>query len=560
MTTRKLFSVYCGLDTISGFHEERERAERLLATHLPQEAGIVLLDVGDPDWVYGQATFRYQPEHKKPLKFLERLTTLATNRALPILASVGAPAAILFTDSALKERFEGHSAFAEVRHLFRLAADFRTPTKSDSVFRKVTDWFAQRRLEQPESQIDLVKFARESVQLHVERVRTHEDFVEVLMSGLMLYQACSVDSFVGALEERVRAMPDDVVGRTALAMLLTDLGDHAKGLEQSRAATKLGGAPPEAFLWHAKAAWWSGLADEGLAALAGLRLLPEAWPPSARCALHALRGALLAASGETELAIAALREAIEIEGSAAGLHLHLADLLNRESRAEEAVAAVRSAMVIRPNCHIVRAALAQALHNLGDEEALARTLSKLVGSESGRVEARRFSASAVIAGVASPSPEAFVAFDAHRRKAIVGTTLPTWLGLLERSSVFAIANLMLIDDHRAPDDYAKGLAPALRRLHSDPLDVDGHASLAATWHLTGRHAVAVPWARSATSFKIDRKKLHMLLVDSLAAAGESDQAFDAGVFALTLELADVELVRTVINLLGHVGKGQPQES
>lgn len=549
---RKLFPMYCGLDAIAGFHEERERGERLLRAHLPQQAGIVLLEVEDPDWVYGQTTFRYQPEHEKPLKFLERFATLTSNRALPTLASAGAPAAILFVDAALKDRFEKHRAFAEVRHLFRLAADFRVPTKRSSLFGRIKNWFPQSPAVAPESPTDTAQVARDSVHLHVERARTHEDLVEVLMSGLMLYQVCAIDNFVAALEERVNAAPDDAVGRTALAMLLTDLGDHAAGLEQARAATELADAPGEAFLWHAKAAWWGNVADEGLAALNEIRTVPEAWPPSIRSALHALRGALLADLGETELAISALRAAIDIEGGAAGLHLHLAELLGKEGQDEEAVAALRNAVVIRPNCAMVRAELARALERLGDESALARTLRKLAESEAGRIEARRFAASAGIAGIEAPLPDVFAAFDATRRSAIAGTTLPTWLVLLEHSSVFAFANLVLLDEHRAADDYAKGLAPALKLLHGDPLDANGHAALAAVWHLTGRHVLALPWARNATAFKIGEKKLHMLLVDSLAAAGEDAEAFNAADFAVTLQLAEPKVGQTFTNLMWSI--------
>lgn len=536
--TRDFSTIYCHLHAIGGMYEEKVRAESLLHKHLKGAPGIVLLALEDPDWVYGQATFAYG--HGQPFKFVDRFTTVVSNRVLDVLTAEGKPSAILFVDAPLKLKFERHEAFARVKPLFRQVTEFRAEQGDGGIFRRIKKLFT--RPVEPISKADKAANCREGVKIYSERIKREEKLSELLLFLFGLYHYCSLDKAQEVLEARVAAKPDDVVARTGLTLLLSEFGDHETALAHARAATELPDAPPEAFLWRAKEAWWAEESTEGLKALAQIQTSPVHWPRITRRGVETVRAALLGQQGDYVAAAQALETALDIDGSDYALHLCFAHELQAAGRFDDAQTSVEDASVLSPNNPLVQVELCRILEARGDTAALQRALRKLCSSDRGRLEARRFVASEGIESVKSALPEQFETIDRARHHALVSSVLPTWFQLCDSSddairTFTTLLNFFLQDDHRGEKEFARMLSPVFRGLMRNPLDPLGHISAATLWLLLGRPKIASVWGRSAVALDPDNEVSHSTYASALRAAEELDKAFDAATLALVLERA-----------------------
>ena len=311
--SKKLFSMYCSADAIQGYHEERERALALLDKHLKGIAGVVVLGVEDPQWIYGQATFPL--EDGQPLKLLDRFTTIASNGVFDALLVKGEPAAILFTSESLKKRFEDHPAFRRVRSLFRLVPEFRPEPSGPKrgIAATVKGWFGGAPADPAQR---LAAAAADLSSTLAKRLQTESDPAEATHLLLGLFQSGAVDKAISALEVRVTNEPTDAVGATVLAIAYSELRDHKQAFKYAKLAIGRKNPPPEAWLWFAKEAWSEGSTIEGLEALDRLGdKVPDRWPRSVRCGVLRVRSALLCQKGAHREASAVLQRAIDLDGN-----------------------------------------------------------------------------------------------------------------------------------------------------------------------------------------------------------------------------------------------------
>jgi tetratricopeptide (TPR) repeat protein len=399
---------------------------------------------------------------------------------------------------------------------------------------------------------DEVKDALEALEIYTQGLRNEADLFEVFQWGCFFHHYCALDTYLAELQARADSAPRDVVAQTALAVVLTDFGDHKGALPYAHAAIKLPNAPPEALLYAAKLGWWAGDSGEALDLLRRITSFPKAWPLSVRSSVCALRGALHSQQGDHSAAAIALQEAIDIEGSAVELHICLAHELVETGDFGSARAAIDAATVLRPDSPIIQAERCRILTALGEEEALLRALRRLCQSDSGRLEARRFVESEAIEGVGAPLPDEFLEFDRRRMRVLSAGMLPNWMRFCEGSLVWTTMNLYLQDAHRGDKDYGKSLSPGFRSLMADRFDASAHASLAATWHLMKRPEIAVDWARAAVALKPDSDRYHWLLASILEAAGQPSESFDVAEFAIEIGKADEDLKRLYSKLFWSI--------
>ncbi|WP_341987601.1 tetratricopeptide repeat protein [Azorhizobium sp. AG788] len=529
--SRNPFSMYCSADQIAGFEMEKTRADRILAQHAGGGPAIVILAIEDINWVYGQANFPYPADMENSLKFLDRFSTLASNSALEVLSQGRDPMRIFFVDAIFKARFETHKAYASVKSQFRLVADFERGPKAEAsgvlhgIKRVASKLWGQPPLA-PKPEIDAAETARKCVKTCVNRLQSETNLSEILLFGVMLLRVCSLDAFLDALMQRVAARPSDVIGQTALAMVLTDFGDTAAGLTRARIARGLPMPPPELYVWQAKAAWRRGETWEGLQALDDMCPAPANWPLSIRAGLLALRAALLSQQGEHETAAYCLKQAVEIDGSDAAAHLCLAQVLTACGRFDEARAAAKAAQLIDPKSVLVQTELCRVLAAQGRQSELRRELGKLCISENGRLEARRFVASAELDGCPPPKPGLFEGLDQARQRALFDALLPNWLQLCEASLIFNFFMSFLECGHRGPEDHAKHLSYAFRLLHKCPLDTDALASAGAVWLNSGRPDCAADWLASAWALHLGDAGVPALLAMALDQTDRAAEAYD----------------------------------
>jgi predicted Zn-dependent protease len=522
--------MYCRQDGIAGFGEERERARTLLARYLDGKPGIVLLPLEDPDWVYGQASFCL--EEGAPFKFVDRFTTVARNNVLESLAVEGRPAAILFSDAALKQRFEGHQAFVCLKPLFRLVNEFVKEEGGNSVFRRIRNFFSHQ--VEPAAPLDGKTVARNAVQLFSERIGTEEGLSEVFLGLFLLYHYCSLDTARTVLEARIANRPDDPVGVTALAWLLSGFGDHPAALDCARRACALPNPPPEALLCHAMQAWWAEEAEEGLQALARIGPAPAHWSLRVQCGVHTVEGALLALRGKHEGAAHALQQAIEIDGRGLALHLCLTAELALSGQPGEARAALDTAAVLAPDDPIVQVELCRHLQAQGQANSLNRALRKLCRTERGRFEARRFAESESIEGSDKPVPDQFPEIDRDRRHTLTASTFPTWFQLCDDSPFATFLDIHVDDCLRPPDSLAALLSKCAYLLRSRPLESKVHAAAMSAWQIADRVDVAATWGRAALALEPSDESIHRLYAFVLRDGGDLEQAYEVVVRAIAL--------------------------
>lgn len=552
---RNFSPMYCSLDAIDGMHEEKHRAELLFRNHLRGAAGIIVLALEDPEWVYGQATFPH--EHGQPFKFVDRFSTVVSNRVLDVLVAEGEPSAILFVDTSLKARFEHHQAFVRVRSLFRQVTEFRAEPQTGGFFSRIRRSFA--RAVDPIVKGIKAENRLNPVKIYTDSLMRSETLPELLMSVAMLYLYCSLDKAQEILEARVRAKPEDVVAHTGLTLLLSDFGDHTAALAQARKATELVNPPSEAFLWRAKEAWWAEETAEGLVALSRIQSPPAHWPRIAHRGMEAVRAALLAQEGKHAAAAQAIESAIEIDGSDYALHLCLAHELQAAGRFDDAQTAVDNAGVVSPNNPLVLVERCRILEARGQTDALNRALRTLCKSDRGRLEARRFAASDGIEEVEFALPERFASLDTSRHHALCASILPTWFQLCEDSPEDWIRGLMSVINaagleraHRGDQEFGTRLSAVFYHLRRDPLDSAGHFAAAYVWRKLNRPNVASEWGRSAVALAPDVDLNHLVHAKALRDAEEHDKAFDAAALAVELGKADDETVQIYVQLLWSI--------
>jgi hypothetical protein len=120
---KDLFSMYCGLNAISGMHEEKEKASVILG-EAKQEHVIVLFYMNNTaEWVYGQCSFIHDKEHTSPFKFSNTYTLLREQGVLPALIDAHGVDKVLFTESSLLNRFAADPATRRYASRFALVSD-----------------------------------------------------------------------------------------------------------------------------------------------------------------------------------------------------------------------------------------------------------------------------------------------------------------------------------------------------------------------------------------------------------------------------------------------------
>jgi tetratricopeptide (TPR) repeat protein len=541
---RRFFPMYCSASAISGFGAEKEKAEQLLAREFGQRSGMVLLPLENNDWVYGQATFHYPDPNDPdpdpdglPLKFLERHSTLVSNRALSILAVFGKPEAILFTDAALMARLERNRAYADVKHLFRLITAFAPIPRSQGIFANIRDRFGgslSASLAEREPTTNEADVAREGIEIHKDRLRDEQVLRELVLFVYVLYAYCALDVAHDTLVARAAARQSDPVGRCGLAMLLSALGDHEGALAHAREAVENSNPPPEALLWFAKESWVVGDAAEGLVALERLGTPPTSWPAILKRGAFTVRAALQSKAGDHAASAATLEQAIDLHGGRWALHFCLAQELRAAGRNQDAAAALETCAVLDPNNLIVQVEQCRQEIVESDRDGFTKKLAALTATEAGRFEAQRFEPLGTADQVNGPENERFAVIDAMRAAAITASILPDWTDICDGSSAKTMFGLHLLSAHRGEEDWWARFSNVLRVFEQNPLDLAALRAMAAIWRLLERPAVAVGWARSALALSPNEPDDWSMLADVLEDAGDADGAFEIAQSAIEL--------------------------
>lgn len=550
MSASTLSPMYCGLDLIAGLEREKARAERLLERYFPDgEAGLVVLGVDDPDFVYVQANFVYQEDHRRPFKFVDRFATLAANRALEIVGAAGGATGILFVDRALKARFEQHPAFALVVPQFRLAADFPAAAPEGGLFGGLRRAAAalsgggegdgRQRSSRSENPVKALK-------IYTKAIRTTSSLKELFTLGFAFLHYGSLDLFPSAIEQRVQANPRDGLARTALAAVLIDFGDWARGLEAARLATTLPDQPPEAWLWAAKGEWLAGRTQAALEALEGCRA-PTIWPREVRMRALALRAVVMASAGLREGALAATVAALEVEGALLGLHLLKARLLAELGQVEAAREALEDARVIDPASVLVEVELCRLFARSGEAAELTTALERLQRRPQGAFEADRF-----LPAAQEGRPglgESYAEIDELRGRAVDWSLLPAWHHFGEGNTFATMMRLTTDDDHRGESDYGKGFTPTLDRLMRRPLDPAAFLSMGSIWLQLERPTLAEAWLAAGVGLDPTNLAGHQVLAFAQGRAGRFEDATHSVDRALRLGLEKAALQALKIELI-----------
>ena len=542
--SRKLFSMYCSANAIEGYRDERERALALLDKHLRGKAGVVVLGVGDPNWIYGQATFPI--EDGEPLKFLDRFATVASNGLFNALLDKGKPDAILFTNEELKKRFEGHPAFRRARSLFRLVPDFRADPVAPKrgLLATVKGWFGKSATTTQDEHAAVVARLSDTF---AERLRTEGDIAEATQLLLGLFQSGAIDKGISALEARVAGQPADAVGSTMLAIAHSELRDHDQAFKHAQVAIGLKDPPAEAWLWFAKEAWSVGSTTEGLAALDRIgEKTPERWPRSLRSGILMVRSALLFKSGAPNEACAALERACNLDGNNLATQVLLAAAYLQCNRIEAALNALDNAHVLDPGSVLVLAEICSLHARRLEDEKFSRFLSKLRVTEQGRFEAKRFPAKL---GTATGEVD-LSSIDADRRKMWVRKSFPGLFDLCDNTLIQTIGNLgSFLPPTDGSTSYYPRMSNGFLKLFREPLNSQLVAAIGVCLMLAGRKAAAVEWMEEAVAMAPENREYHLILVRAHREAGDDEKAFVACDRATALDMSDKSMMEQWVQLI-----------
>jgi hypothetical protein len=131
--------MYCQLHRISGMEAEHDYCAAMLRTARPRENCIALIYMNNTgEWVYGQCTFKREPDDPADFKFSNEFAALKAQGVLPALISEYAVTALLVDDRALADRIRTDPLTSKygglVTMLTRKASGFERPPPTKSSF------------------------------------------------------------------------------------------------------------------------------------------------------------------------------------------------------------------------------------------------------------------------------------------------------------------------------------------------------------------------------------------------------------------------------------------
>ncbi len=115
--------MYCRLDRIEGWERHHARATRLLMRDQLGLPAAVILDTGDPEWVYLQTNMKLDPEDDANFKFLDQLSEIEGNGVIDTLIVQCGLETIWFENQTTLEIFNKRQGLAAYSELFRLVSD-----------------------------------------------------------------------------------------------------------------------------------------------------------------------------------------------------------------------------------------------------------------------------------------------------------------------------------------------------------------------------------------------------------------------------------------------------
>lgn len=110
--------VYCHLESIEGFRKQNTDAARLLMASPHENASAVVMETGEPDWLYVQTNVRRRRDDAFCFKFLDRFDTIENNFVFDALVSEHSLDSILFVSPAMRKRFMDSTVLSAYSELF----------------------------------------------------------------------------------------------------------------------------------------------------------------------------------------------------------------------------------------------------------------------------------------------------------------------------------------------------------------------------------------------------------------------------------------------------------
>lgn len=553
--TRSMSPMYCRLNAISGFSDEKVAAELMLERFCPGYNAVAILGTEDEHFIYGQSNFKLDVDDEYDFKFIDRFATISTNGVLDALNSAGRPKAILFMDADVRARFDAHPAFRRVRALFRDAHTFAgAPGRaSPTFFGRAASRLSGLVGLQPSAGAP----AGASPETMAARVDGAQTLAELIETCFFFDFDCALDLYESALTRRVERDPRDATALTARGLLRVDLGSLQEGLNDLRRGYAEGG-PDLCGLWLAKAAWRLGQPQEAVDRLPPVSSINRRWSRRVRSAVHVLRGLALYDLGRPGEAVIAFQEALDHDGSQLGLHLWLARALSADGRHEDALAAVDDAIVIDPNVRFAHVAKCALLQGGGRRDELKHALGKLRSVQGGDFEATRFEDQSD--DTSRQSQAALLDLDILRHRALGWSALPTWR---DANADQALAILMSVSTNtslRGSEHEQAKITNASRAVVREPLDASCHAALGASHFLAGQRDAGAFWMEQAVALGPEDERWHEVLVHILRVADRYVDALAASNRAQKLEVVSDNLKFQIRDLLFEVPENDVLDS
>jgi len=115
------FPMYCRMENIGGWEKQSAQADRILMSYRGGGGAAVVLDTGDPNWLFVKTNIRYDLRDQHDFKFLDTVEHIARNQVFEELMVDYGVDAILFETPALEALFRSNEAFLPYQDYFHLA-------------------------------------------------------------------------------------------------------------------------------------------------------------------------------------------------------------------------------------------------------------------------------------------------------------------------------------------------------------------------------------------------------------------------------------------------------
>jgi SpoVK/Ycf46/Vps4 family AAA+-type ATPase len=115
------FPMYCRKENIGGWEKQSDQADRILMSYRGGGGVAVVLDTGDPNWLFVKTNIRYDLRDQHDFKFLDTVEEIARNSVMEELVVNYGIDAILFETPRLQELFTSNEAFKPYKDYFHLA-------------------------------------------------------------------------------------------------------------------------------------------------------------------------------------------------------------------------------------------------------------------------------------------------------------------------------------------------------------------------------------------------------------------------------------------------------